>query len=239
MHSDSLLAIEKNFRKRIRIAAENPKGKYSSVWMFWGQGHDFYFGAKTLLQSFKVSLHKNGIGYVAYDRQFRTRIQNSGISLPSKSISEWRFPTPATIGAVHLAVVRLPADFCTHGVTPSIQQKKTLVLGVEEGCAAEIGVFASYEDMQTLEDRFLKIGNPLFAVRLDNGVTISIVVRSTSFDPSILPTSDKLNHSKRIEFVAGSDIQNKDNLNMIVWNRPGDGEALQVVDIGGVRILPH
>lgn len=239
MHSDSLLAIEKNFRKRIRIAAENPKGKYSSVWMFWGQGYDFYFGAKTLLQSFKVSLHKNGIGYVAYDRQFRTRMQNSGISLPSKSISEWRFPAPATIGAVHLAVVRLPADFCTHDVTPSIQQKKTLVLGIEEGCAAEIGVFASYEDMQTLEDRFLKIGNPLFAVRLDNGVTISIVVRSTTFDPSILPTSDKLNHSKRIEFMAGSDIQNKDNLNMIVWNHPGDGEALQVIDIGGVHILPH
>ena len=60
--------LQKAFSKRVRLAAENPAGNFSSVWMFWGNQSDFYFGSKSLLGSFKVSLHENGIGYVAYHK---------------------------------------------------------------------------------------------------------------------------------------------------------------------------
>jgi hypothetical protein len=231
--------IERNFRKRIRMAAEGPSGKYSSTWMFWGHAEDFYFGAKNLAGSLKVSLHKNGFGYLAYDRLFYKRMVDAGKKLPAKTIHQWKLPAPQITGAVQLAVVRLPADYCSHEASSGILRKKVLVLGVESKCSAEIGVFASYEEIATLEHKFLKIGRPLFAVTLENKMIISIVVRSAPFDSSVLPTNEHLNRSRKTELVKFDQVGNRDNLNMVVWNGPSDGEVLQVVDIGGIKIAPN
>lgn len=233
----NLEALDRHFRKRIRIVAENPQGKYSSTWMLWGNNDDFYFGSKTLLESFKVSLHKNGRGYVAYEKRYYKEDKIVGTSFPSRTLTEWALPKPEIAGAVQLAVIRLPADFCTGEATPDVRKKKALVLGVEKGCAAENGVFASVQEMQSLEEGFQRIGRPLFAVKLENGITVSIVVRSAAFDPSVLPTSEQLNTSKKVEITEYKSLEHRENLNMLIWNKPGDGEALQVIDVGGLKVI--
>ena len=94
MNSDDLeRTLERAFSKKIRLAAENSAGQFSSVWMFWGNKNDFYFGSKSLLSSFKVSLHENGIGYVAYHKSFLLAKRAEGFDLP-KTTLEWKLSVP-------------------------------------------------------------------------------------------------------------------------------------------------
>jgi hypothetical protein len=228
--------LEKNFRKRVRIAAQNAEGKYSSTWIFWGNRADFYLGAKSLSGSIKVSLHANGRGYVAFDKAFMESQTQRGVNIPKRTVTEWKLPTVNQVGAAQFVVVKLPADFCTGDATPSILEKKVLVLGVEEGRAAEIGIFGSYELGASLEERLSRIGHPLFNVRLENNLAISIVVRSGPFDPKVLPSNEQFERSKRMEFSSLGEVRQRVNLNAVLWNDPSDEGVLQLVDIGGLKI---
>src|SRR5690242_18068374 len=125
------------FSKRIRIAAENRAGRLSSVWMFWSNRNDFYFGAKSLLCSFKVSLHENGIGYVAYHKSYLLDKRAEGIDLPNKTVLEWKLPVPAQQSAVHAASLILPSSYCRSGPLSDKARSKTLVFEVEDNYAAE------------------------------------------------------------------------------------------------------
>src|SRR4051812_40656814 len=100
--------LDKAFSKHIRLVAENPHGQYSSAWIFWGRKSDFYFGAKNISGAFKVSLHENGRGYVAYDRLYFPKKRIEGIAIPAKTVLEWALPKPALSGAVHAASLILP-----------------------------------------------------------------------------------------------------------------------------------
>lgn len=227
--------LDKAFSKRIRLGAENAAGQFSSVWMFWGNKSDFYFGAKALLGSFKVSLHENGIGYVAYHKPYFLKKQSQGIPIPSKTATEWKLPVPGPTGAVQAASVFLPADYCRSAPPSEAARKKTLVLGVEKGCAAEIGIFLSRENHPSLEAKFLPWGHPLFMVTLDNGHKVSIVVRSTPFNPSVLPTNEQTQAASKLLLQSPQDIpDSSNNLNAMLWTLPPEGGCLQVIDVGGV-----
>lgn len=232
-----LLNLDRNFRKRIRLVAQSESNsKYSSIWIFWGHANSFYFGAKSAAGAFKVSLHDDGFGYVAFVKEFFEEFLAKEAEIPSRTLHKWKLPVPPVDGAVQLAVVRLPADFCTHEVSADISKLKALVLGIEKGSALEIGLFASVGSSEQIEKKFVKIGHPLFAVTLENNLTISIVVRSAPFNPSVVPTSEGLSKAKKTELKKFDEVKNRHNLNMVAWNGPNDGEVLQVVDIGGVKI---
>ena len=133
-------SLDKAFSKGIRLVAENPHGQFSSAWMFKGKNSDFYFFAKTISDRIKVSLHENGRGYVAYDKPYFEKKRAEGI-VPAKTVLEWALPKPAFSGAVHAASLILPADYCRTAPLSDSSRKRTLVLGIEDGCCAEIGVF--------------------------------------------------------------------------------------------------
>ena len=227
--------LDRAFSKRMRIVAENSRGKLSSTWMFWGKKNDFYFGPKGLLSEFKVSFHENGFGYLAFHKPYYLQKKAEGLELASKTVFEWRLPEPTRFGAAHAASVILPGEYFRSAPLNARDGAKTLVLGVEEKCAAEIGIFLSQESHETLESKFLQIGRPIFFATLEKGLRVSIVVRSTQFDPGVLPTPEHLRASRgtllqRIEDLADND------LNAMLWNKPEEGEALQVIDIGGVTL---
>lgn len=224
------------FKRRVRLIAENASGGFSSAWMFWGNRNDFYFGSKSLLGSFKVSLHENGRGYVGYHKPYFLEKQAERIPIPAKTAFEWELPKPGALGAVHAASLLLPSDYCTGAEPSESARKKTVVFEVEAGCAAEIGVFLSHEGMKTLEPKMVAIGHPIVMVTLDNKLNVSIVVRSRTFDPSVLPTTETFAKSKRI-LLQKEPIQEQKNLNAMIWNVPKDGEALQVIDVGGLKIV--
>lgn len=203
--------------------------------MFWGKKSDFYFGSKSLAAEFKVSLHANGRGYVGYHKPYFENKRAEGINIPSKTALEWKLPAPGRSGAVHVASLLLPSDYCRSSPPSDRAKSRTLVLGLEDGCASEIGLFYSKEDQSSLEKQLRSIGMPLVMVTLENGLRVAIVVRSVPFDPSVLPTGEQLLRSKGLLLQQSRDVPDNDNLNAMIWNEPAAGEALKVIDVGGVR----
>jgi hypothetical protein len=226
--------LDKAFSKRIRLVAENSHAQFSSAWMFWGNKSDFYFGAKNISGALKVSLHENGRGYVAYHKPYLLKKRAEGIAIPTKTVLDWALPKPGPLGAAHAASLILPADYCRAASLSDSSIKNTLVLGVEDGCCAEIGVFISYEHRATLEAKLIALGKPMFAITLENKMHVSLVARSRSFDRMSLPSDEQTARGRALLLEAEGTPDN-DNLNAMLWNNPGDGGALQVVDVGGVR----
>lgn len=230
-------AIDALFAKNtVRIAAENPHGRFSSVWRFWAHNNDFYFSARTTANALKVSLHENGRGYLGYNKQYLLSKNANGFNIGDKIQHEWALPIPGPIGAKHAASVILPANYCYSESPRATAKSKVMIYGVESGCAVEIGLFLSYEDQATLESKLVNLGHPMVMFTLDNKLKVSIVVRSRDFDPSVLPSSEKTNLAKRTQLMKTEDLPFDSTLNAMLWNAPNDGEAIQVVDIGGVKI---
>jgi hypothetical protein len=228
--------LQHAFAKRFRLVAENENGQFSGTWMFWGNRSDFYFGAKSILGAFKVSFHENGVGYVAFHKPYLETKSEEGIALPSKTILEWKLPVPSDVGAVHAASLILPAEFCRRSRPLSQRERaNTLIFGVKDRCAAEIGLFLSREDHTTLEVKLVPLGHPIVMVTLENGLKVSVVARSRDFDPGVLPTTEQMKRA-RMTALHPQDMQNTENLNAVIWNKPEDGGTLQVIDIGGVRL---
>jgi hypothetical protein len=148
--------LDRAFKKRIRIAVENERQEHSSSWIFWGNKNDFYFGAKSTAAAIKVSLHANGIGYVGYDNKYFNDRRNKGFELPQKSVTEWKMPQPNAKGAVQVASLFLPADYCNKLVNPENRLKSTLVFQVAPQHAAEIMIFRSQEKMERWRINFSK-----------------------------------------------------------------------------------
>jgi hypothetical protein len=94
------------------------------------------------------------------------------------------------------------------------------------------------EGRSTLEEKFSQIGHPLFEVAIENWLNVTIVARSTSFDPACLPTSERVNNARRTLLEPLEQHTNRDNLNMLLWDSPGNGETLKIIDIGGVAVNP-
>jgi hypothetical protein len=232
--------IDGSFAKnRARIAVESPSGKLSSRWLFWAKRSDFYFGAKSAAGALKVSLHENGRGYLGFHKPYWLSKKENGVDIPSKTLTEWALPNPAATGAVHVASVVLPADFCMSEPLAESEKKKTWVLAIEKGCAAEVCIFLSNEDQHTLEPKLENIGSPLVMFTLDNQLKVSIVVRSRAFDPSILPTNEQFQRAKRVQLAKSEDLPFDRTLNAMFWKDPKDGGAIEVVDVGGIRIRPN
>lgn len=228
--------LQQAFGKCIRIAAENEDGQFSARWIFWGNRSDYYFGAKSLSGAFKVSLHANGVGYVAYDKNFLAERRAAGIDIAAKTTFEWKLPVPQEKSAVHAAMLILPADYCRNEPLTQEERKKTLVLGVRKGCAAQVGIFISRESGKALEERLCKIGQPLFTTVLENGLSVHLIARSHPFDPKALPTAGQTEKAKSVLLKKPEDINEHHEYNAMLWNDPGDGGVLQVIDIGGVRM---
>lgn len=227
--------LDQAFAKRIRIVAENSRGKFSSSWIFWGRKNDFYFGAKSISGAIKVSLHENGHGYVGYDKGYLARKREEGIVIPAKTAREWALPVPGERGAVLAASLILPADYCYGDPLSDQARKNTLVLSIEDGSQLEVGVFLSREHPKSLESKLGKVGTPIFAITLDNSVHISLVFRSRQFDRAVLPSEEQTARARAQMLTTQPMPENSEVLNAIFWDAPEDGGALRVTDVGGVR----
>jgi hypothetical protein len=143
-------ALNKSFKEKIRIVGENKSRQFSTMWTFVGGNDGFYFGSRSIFNRFKVSLHaNNNKGYVAYAKDyFNSKKAEGRLTGFNKAIYEWSLPIPADLGAVHAAVIRLPAEFMREDAHPYISKRKAFVFGIEPQCALEIGIFLSKESRQ-------------------------------------------------------------------------------------------
>jgi hypothetical protein len=79
------------------------------------------------------------------------------------------------------------------------------------------------------------VGKPMFVVTLKNEMHVSLVARSQPFDRTCLPSVEQTARAQRLLL----ELPDHDNLNAMLWNDPGDGGTLQVIDVGGVRWKDH
>lgn len=128
----------------------------------------------------------------------------------------------------------MPADLMCETEHEYVRQLKAIVFGIAPSCALEIGIFLSKKPQASLEDKFARIGMPLVHVSIDGWCDVSVVVRSTDFDRSLLGKNGKLSSPDMIPFVKIEIGETVPNLNVVLFNGPKDGEALQILEVGGV-----
>ena len=228
-------ALDRNFKKLIRIVGKNAGGQYSSIWSFKGGNDGFYFSSRSAFKHLKVSLHAiNNTGYFAFTREYFLSKQAEGKTVSqSKSIHEWHLPLPSQLGAVQVASIKLPSKYMVSEPHAYAAQGKVLIFEIELESAMEIGIFLSNEGRTTLEEKFYHIGSvPLFEVSIDGWFNVNIVVRSVDFDPAVLPLTQQLNSAEVTQLVQLEPGKSMHGLNAMFWNAPAAQETLQIVDVG-------
>jgi hypothetical protein len=87
-------------KKPIIVAVGSPDDLRSLVWRLWVQGDEIYFGARDMLQSTKVSLHKSGIWRIAWVRSLNSQDKST-----DRVAVKWRRPDEFAPGLINGVMV--------------------------------------------------------------------------------------------------------------------------------------
>ena len=153
------------FRKRVRFAVRSPDERYSAAWVTTDTKSGFYIGARSVMGTFKISLHTSGKCRLALEKTYFDFAVDRGL-IPAEEdrawVKWWRSPTPS-VGAVLVVGLVFPTDFL-HLDAPTATAEKPFVFlqAAPQGKAVEIGFFYSREPVNTLEPKLLEFGIPLF-----------------------------------------------------------------------------
>jgi hypothetical protein len=158
-----------------------------------------------------------------------------------RAFIKWRrAPTPEH-GGVHVASLIFPINYLHLDAAVGSSKKPLFQFEAphDPTQAVEFGFVYSREPIDVLEQKLMKIGKPLFRTGLDNGESVSVVVRLTDFDPAVLPSQDKLNNGG-LRVLSPENMPEpggeRSNLTAALWNKPEDGGTLQVIEVGGVTM---
>lgn len=175
--------IQRLTRSNFRFAVGGDETGYSSPWTAFGNGNEYYIGARSAKGSSKISLHQSGIGRVGLtEKQFRA-LSADGLTQPSdRAMIKWRRPPTPDIGAAHVASIIFPTIFLKLPEPQGTEKKPLIIFEPAPLGKAEVGFFYSREDAATLEPTLLQIGQPIVCTTLNNGETITVVVRQADFD---------------------------------------------------------
>jgi hypothetical protein len=156
---------------------------------------------------------------------------------PKREVVVWPKPVVPKTGAVHVASVIFPTDYLTADAPKSTKQKPIFIFEAPAGRAVEVGFFYSQEGVAALEPKFSSIGIPCVCTTLDNGHSVSTVVRVRDFDPSVLPKSNVPSNGVHLFDEDGlGPGEALTDLHALLWNDPKKDGSLQIIEIGGVKI---
>ena len=229
--------FKRGFRKRVRFAVRSPEERYSAAWLTTNTKSGFYIGARSVMGTFKISLHTSGRCRLAFEQTYAF---NRGLIPPGEDralVKWWRFPTPPVDAALVVGLV-FPTDFL-HLDAPAATEKEPFVFlqAAPQGKAVEVGFFYSREPVNTLEPKLKEFGIPLFWTDLANGDMVWMVGRETDFDATALPPDETLNSiSGRLLDPDGftKAAAERRSLTAHLWNAPKDNEALVIIEVGGI-----
>jgi hypothetical protein len=203
--------------------------------MFWGNASDYYFGPRSAVSALKISLHKNGIGYLGFDKKYHAALQNDSIYL-ARTSHQWKLPQ-AEGDAVPVASILLPA--ASFGQA-AFESNKTIELGVsDEELAAQITIYYSRGgDAEEIDKQLVESGTPMLQTVLDDGRIFYIVAGQTTYDPTIIPSGPLQNGTQTLldKNALTASAEDYEHLNAMMWNKPPDGGMLRIIDVGGVKI---
>ena len=226
---------------KIRIGVGEEGKPHSSLWVAWANGSDFYFGSRPIAGFLKVSLHASRACHVAITDRHWSTLQKQGLELPpNRQFTEWeRKPTPPT-GAIHVASIFFSTDFSlVHKERPKLSKPVCYIKPAPPGKAVEIGFFYSLEGPETLEQKFQRIGLPMFNSKLANDEIVSVVARLSNFESSAIPYTQSWTgpvtplSNELSEIEQGEKLE---NLSAVMWNDPNKDGPLQIVEVSGLTI---
>jgi hypothetical protein len=232
--------FKQGFRKRVRFAVRSPEQRYSAAWLTIDTNSGFYIGARSVMGTFKISLHTSGKCRLAFEKTYFDFAVNRGLIPPEedRALVKWRrSPTPA-VGAALVVGLVFPTDFLhLDAPTTTASEPFAFLQAAPQGKAVEIGFFYSREPVNTLEPKLLEFGIPLFWTDLDNGDIVWMVGREADFDATALPSVETLNSiSGRLLDPDGFTKAGAERrtLTSHLWNAPKDNEALIIIEVGGI-----
>lgn len=176
-------------RKRVRFAVGTPGERHGSAWIIWANKSDFYLGAYGLRGKLKISLHESRICRLALTDEYVHKMRAAGIPPPEdRALFKWIRPPAPDLGAHPAVILTFPTDHM-YRQPPVWNLNKPLVMfeAAPPGHSVEVGFFYSREAPETLEPKLYQIGRPILRTNLDNGDSVSLVVRQTPFDPQTIP----------------------------------------------------
>jgi hypothetical protein len=229
-----------SWRKRLRFAVEGPDGRFSTAWATWEKNDTIYLAGRTIGGAFKVSLHPPEMGgyRLAYTKDFYAKVRDR---VPQREIVRWPRPEIGEKEVVLVASICFPTDFMRSGPPPSSRNRKYLILGApQSGRAANVGFFLSRAGMKAIETSAPTGHMPIVGWVFEDGSSISLVAWESEFDPGVLPKSgEPLNGATVISFGPIVSERAGSNPTMMLFNEPGTGVPLQIIELGGVSVHPY
>lgn len=240
--NDAFAEVDKAWAKKgFRFAVGNPKGGYSGVWTTFARDSGMYFSVRSLLGALKVSLHQSRRCRVAFTDVYARELVQKSVLDPAedRAFVKWTRPPSPEDGAVLVASIIIPGAYLNIS-QPSGSKDKPLVIFEVTGAeaAAEFDIFYSRTKPEILEENFLKIGKPICYWTFSDGETAHLVARERDFDHRWLPTSDQFDKASRRLLDPEAIKAGMSNLNAVFFNEPSDTQPLQIVEVGGLRLVP-
>jgi hypothetical protein len=233
--------IERASHANFRFAVGNPSRGFSTTWTAFGNRSDYYIGSRSFMGSQKISLHASGICRVALTNRQFDELAAEGLTQPAdRAIVKWRRADTPQAGAQHVASVIFPTDYLGVIEQPRGSYRKPLFIfdAAPAGQAVEFGFFFSREEQSAIREQYLKIGQPIVCTTLESGEHVTVVAKISEFDKAYLPSQAQLDKASGTVF-SRSALDNRDelpNLTATFWNDPRDGDALRLVEVGGVTL---
>jgi hypothetical protein len=229
-----------SWRKRLRFAVEGPDGRFSTAWATWEKNDTVYAAGRSIGGAIKISLHlPDRGGYrVAYTKDFYAKVRDR---VPQREIVTWPRPEVSEKDVVLIASICFPTDFMRSGPPPSSRNKKYLILGApKSGRAANVGFFLSRAGKEAIEASAPKGHMPIVGWVFEDGTSISLVAWEREFDPGVLPKSgEPLKGATVIGFGPIVPEGTGAHPTMMLFNEPGPGIPLQIIEVGGVSLRPY
>lgn len=229
-----------SWRERLRFAVEGPDGRFSTAWSTWEKNDTVYVAGRTSGRFIKVSLHlPDKGGYrLAYDKPFYLTIKER---VPQREIVTWPRPEVSERDVVLVASICFPTDFMRSGPPPSSRDKKYLILGApHSGRAANVGFFLSRAGTEAIAASAPRGHMPMVGWVFDDGTSISLVAWESEFDPAVLPRpGEPLKGATVMTFGPIDHERPGGNPTMMLFNEPGPGVPLQIIELGGVSLRPY
>jgi two-component system, cell cycle response regulator CtrA len=92
-HQRLLADFERTLKDKVRFAIGRPGALHSGVWAYWGNKDDFYVGARSILGSTKISLHRSRKCRLALTERHFLALAQRGLSAPSdRAFVKWERP---------------------------------------------------------------------------------------------------------------------------------------------------
>ncbi len=240
--------------KKLRFAVGGDGKPYSARWSVWSHRCNVYLLSVPISHAIKLSLHGDNGSLVCQfghtDYYYATHI--AGLPDASgRSFVRWkRNPTPDH-GFLHVVSIQFPTDYLTGKPVVGTAKKPLIVFPPGgAGTMVEIGVFYSRIPPDEAEMLLRHTSTPIGYLALPNGDNVSIAGRIRNYELPNLPSGEKLtggvpipirtrhwDEEQKKEAIRASE---NGTASMIAFNVPADGEALRIVEMGGLQLtLPE